>query len=225
MMKSIWKNIKYLLIFFGLSLSLSGCFDFVEEIQLNNDGSGLLKYKLNLSKSKTKLSSIMLMDSIRGFAVSDQDEIHEKLIDLKLHLQDQEGLSDVVVKENWGEYIFEVSLHFDNIESVNHGFESVMSKDQFAKGLFFTPFESSGDRFVRNYVHQDYSSIQGWDRNFTEVFSDSKFTAVYKFGRLVDSQTNPKYLISKNRKAVMFKSSFLDLIKKEATLQNSIVLQ
>ena len=75
-----------------------------------------------------------------------------------------------MLEENWGEYIFEVSLHFDNIESVNHGFESVMSKDQFAKGLFFTPFESSGDRFVRNYVHQDYSSIQGWDRNLRRFF-------------------------------------------------------
>ena len=53
--------------------------DFVEDIKIHDNGSGEAKFKLNLSKSKTKIGGIMLMDSIRGFPVPSKEKIHEKL--------------------------------------------------------------------------------------------------------------------------------------------------
>ena len=224
-MKSILKNIKYLLLFASFPLFLSGCFDFVEEIHLNEDGTGNVKYKLNISKSKTKLGSIMLMDSIKGFAVPDEDDLHKKLVSLKSHLTEQQGLRNVQLKENWDDFIFEIRFDFDSVAAINDGFESAMSKDKHAKSFFFAPFDASENRFKRNYIHQDYSALNGWNNNFIEVFENSNFIAVYRFDKIVESQSNSNYLRSKNGKAVMFKASFLDLIKKRSTLLNTITLK
>lgn len=224
-MKSILKNIKYLLLFTSFPLLLSGCFDFVEEIHLNEDGTGTVKYKLNLSKSKTKLGSIMLLDSIKGFAVPDEDALHQKLTHLKSHLTEQQGLRNVQLEENWDDFIFEISFDFDSVAALNGGFESAMSKDEHAKAFFFAPFKASEDRFERNYIHQDYSVLKGWDDNFIEVLENATFIAVYRFDKNVVSQSNSNYLLSKNGKAVLFKSSFLDLIKKKSTLLNTITLK
>ena len=53
----------------GLLLLLSSCFDIVEEIDLNENGSGTYGITLNLSQSKIRLSSIMLLDSSQGYKV------------------------------------------------------------------------------------------------------------------------------------------------------------
>jgi len=45
-------------------LSLSSCFEIVEEITMNDDGSGNILMTLNFSRSKSKIKSILLMDSI-----------------------------------------------------------------------------------------------------------------------------------------------------------------
>ena len=76
---STCKILKFYLLLAAITAVLSGCFDFVEEIKLHDNGSGAVKYKLNLSKSKTKIGGIMLMDSIRGFPVPSKEKIQKKL--------------------------------------------------------------------------------------------------------------------------------------------------
>lgn len=57
---------KYLLSIFIL-LCFSSCFQVIEEINLTKAGSGTVNLTLNLSASKTKVASVMLMDSIQGY--------------------------------------------------------------------------------------------------------------------------------------------------------------
>ena len=63
-MKIVFK-ISFFLVFF----SFTSCFEIVEEVTLKKDGSGEMSFSINLSQSKTKLNSIMLMDSINGYKV------------------------------------------------------------------------------------------------------------------------------------------------------------
>ncbi len=76
-------------------ISCSSCFEFIEEINLNNDGSGVMQLTLNLSQSKSKVASIMLLDSIHHYKVPDKQEIQKKMNEAVAYLRKQNGISDV----------------------------------------------------------------------------------------------------------------------------------
>ena len=45
---------------------LSSCIEIIDDISMNNDGSGTFKYSINLSQSKVKVNSYLALDSING---------------------------------------------------------------------------------------------------------------------------------------------------------------
>lgn len=225
MLNSTVRTVKYLVLLLILPLLLVGCFDFVEEVDLKKDGSGAVKYKLNLSQSKTKLSSIMLMDSIRGYAVPSREKIHQKLEDLKSELAGQKGLHNVRTSENWADFIFKIEFDFDSIGAINAGLKQLTDKDEMAKKYFYEPFKLSGNKFIRNYKSQNLSELGNMRATNTDVLQEAGYVGIYRFEKSVSSQVNSNYSISKSGKAVMFKSTFLDLIDNNVTLQNSITLR
>ena len=72
------KHTPYLLCF--LVLLCTSCFELVEELTLNENGSGEYEFTANLSQSKTKLKSIMLMDKVNGYEVPSQEKIKQAML-------------------------------------------------------------------------------------------------------------------------------------------------
>jgi len=216
---------KTLFLLFIIPFFLISCFDFIEEIQLHADGSGKASYKLNLSKSKTKLSSVMLLDSIKGYAIPSKEQVHIKFEEIKRDLSSQPGIHEVKLIENWVDYIFQISFEFDSISSLNKGFESLAQKEERAMKYFFNPFNLNGNEFTRNYQISDYSEIEKIRKNNFEGLKEANYICIYKFDRSVLEQNNPSYKTSKNSKAVMFRSTLLDLIDQKSTLQNTVTFK
>ena len=222
---STCKNLKFLLLLVGLAITLSGCFDFVEEIKLSTDGTGEVKYKLNLSKSKTKIGGIMLLDSIRGFAVPSENEIHGKLLELKNLLRNQNGISNVNIAENWSEYIFQLSMDFDKVSDLNAALRTALSKEETAKKYIYDAYSYRGSEFIRNYKMQEFNELSKWKADVTNVLNGANLILIHRFENPIISKSNAKYMVSKNGKSVMFKASFLDLKEKKVTLQNKTYLK
>ncbi|KAG1647941.1 hypothetical protein GQR58_030216 [Nymphon striatum] len=80
-----------------------------------------------MSKSKTKLASLMLLDSINGYKVPSEDDINEVLKDALLHLEKSEGISNIKQTKDFKNYIFTIACDFKNIESIN-GAQELISK-------------------------------------------------------------------------------------------------
>ena len=57
------KRIIRLLFFVALSFTATGCLDMVEEISLNNDGSGTYVYSMDVSKLVEQLKPLASLDS------------------------------------------------------------------------------------------------------------------------------------------------------------------
>ena len=55
-------KIKYLLLL--LPLFFNSCIEIIDDLTIRNDGSGKLKYTINLSASKLKLNSILALETI-----------------------------------------------------------------------------------------------------------------------------------------------------------------
>ncbi len=213
------------LMFICIPVFFTSCFDFVEELTIKSDGSGEARYRLNLSQSKVKLASIMLMDSIRGHKVPDRTEVDDKLRSLKFILNKQPGLHGVKVKSDWENYIFELAFDFDSVAAVNKGLKSAFEKDQTIKSYFFDPFTYTDTKFQRHYKHHDFSKYSDQRTLNTDVLQEASYIGIYRFPKTVTKQTNTNYKSSKAGNAVMFKSSFLDLIDRKVSLENTVTLQ
>ena len=109
-MKILYKVIVFLALF-----SLTGCFEVVEEVTLNEDGSGKVTFNINMSQSKTKLNSIMLMDSINGYKIPKKSDINNAILKIEQHLKNTPGISNINKVVDYKNFIFQraeiVSLH------------------------------------------------------------------------------------------------------------------
>ena len=93
----------YLLLIF----TLTSCVEIIDDIKLNLDGSGVFKYTINLSQSKTSVTSILALDSLDGKKVMKLPEIKENVKTFKEHLSKEDGISNVIITENYTEYIIQ----------------------------------------------------------------------------------------------------------------------
>lgn len=203
----------------------SSCFDFIEKVEYFEDGSGVVDYKMNLSQSKTKLASLMMLDSIRGYNVPNSDEIEMKLRQLKSELKKTNGISNVMVSSNWDDFIFEVSFRFLNTECLNNALKNTFSKDENLKAVFFEPYSFSANVFTRNFEEKQKGSYMEHVTRNKDVLSKAQYIAIYKFSGKIKEQTNVQYSTSKSQKNAFFKTSFLDLIENKKNLKNTVILQ
>ena len=88
-------NFSRLLILLLVSVLLSGCFDVVEEVTMHNNGAGTIKATMNLSKSKTKVASLMKLDKVDGVKIPTQGDIRREMAAIVSILQKTPGISNV----------------------------------------------------------------------------------------------------------------------------------
>ena len=106
--KAKMKNLSRILILLVGFLSTS-CIEIIDDLLIHDDGSGILKYTLNLSSSKVKVNSYLALDSVQGQRVPKIPEIKEKVAAFKKHLSSQKGITNVIIEENYTDFIFKFS--------------------------------------------------------------------------------------------------------------------
>jgi hypothetical protein len=119
------KYFYFLFIFF-----LTSCIEIIDDLKINNDGSGTFKYTLNLSSSKIKVKSILSLDSLYGEKIPKENNIKQKITELKNKLKQQEGITNVIVTEDYVNYIFKVQIDFLNVENLEKGLKNVFSQNE-----------------------------------------------------------------------------------------------
>ena len=209
-----------------LLFTLSSCFDVLEEINLNNDGSGEMTLTFNLSKSKTKIASLMLLDSVNGYKIPNKDDVEIFLNEAITYLNKEEGISNIQKKSDFNNYIFSLSYHFSNINDINKLVNNLISKQSirpFSSSYTFNKekYVFSLDYSYKSESKQEYNKLKEDDK---KVFNDASYISIYRFNNEITSFTNSNAKLSKSKKAMMLKSSALDLINGKTNLTNQIQL-
>ncbi len=204
----------------------TGCFEVIEEVVLNDDGSGQITMTVNLSQSKTKLSSIMLMDSINSYKVPNREEIERNMSKMIKEINGLPGVSNVNEKMDFSEYIFSVSCDFENVDALNNiithfstGNYKATSKSQ----KQFT-FDESQKKFTRDYHYNLSRELDKVKRQDREVLQDATITTIHRFESDVTSSDNKLSKIAGNKKAVLLRVDVNDMINGSETIKNSISL-
>lgn len=209
-----------------LLLTLSSCFDFIEELNLNDDGSGNMTLTINLSKSKTKIASLMLLDSVNGHKIPSKEDIETALDEAVSYLKKETGISQVVKKADYDNYIFSISCHFTSVNSINDIVTELLGKQKIKPFTSSYNYDKNNNAFSLNYKYNDesksqYNKLKADDK---KVFEGAFYTSIYRFEKEIISHTNTGAKLSKSKKAMMLKTAATDLIHGKRDLTNKIKL-
>ncbi len=222
---NIAKTTTSLLLILSLFL-FSSCFEIIEDVTLKNNGSGHVAVTVNLSQSKTKLHSIMLLDSINGYKIPSEKDIKKHFTDLKEILIQTSGISSVVTDLDFDNFIFNVSCDFDNINALNMVLINLNTKteaEKIKKHKAFT-YNKANKTFSRSYhydIAKEFGKTNAKDRN---IFENASYRTIYHFEKNIKSSSNKTAKISGNKKAIMLLVNAQDLITNKNTIKNNITL-
>ncbi len=203
------------------------CFDIIEDITINDDGSGKIFFALNLSKSKTKLKSIMLLDSINGNKVPSENDINKHITDLKSKISKINGVSNVKKSTNFKDYIFSLSCNFTSVNVLNNIISNLgsASEAKLIKNNKHFTYNKATRTFSRNYhydIAKEFKKVKSKDR---EIFDGAAVTTIYRFESGIASVKNKDSRISKNKTAVFLQVKTKDIINNKKNIKNTIQLQ
>jgi hypothetical protein len=217
---------KYFLLLFTFAL-LSACIEISDDLTLNNDGSGTLRYKINLSASKVKVNSILALDSLDGKPVPSKAQISAKINEFVRILDAQVGISNVLVEENYTDYIFKFSCDFSSVRNLQDGIK--LSIAQISNDKYTSPAEQfwlswDGNTLVRSIPAYITQQIKNYKLEDQEQLKTGIYTSIARFERPVASFENKLGSLSKNQLAVMVRTNTFDLKENQHLLDNTIVL-
>lgn len=214
------------LLLFSILILFSGCFEIIEQVFLKNDGSGNFQLVLNMSKSKTRLNSIIKMKTINGRDVPSKDEIKRKIADIEKTVAKTSGISNVKTTVDFDNYIMGISFNFNRPTQVNDAVKNVYLKenDKGKAAQKVYEYNAAANLFTRLNlfsVKDEYKKLSNADK---EVFATANYTSIFKFEGTVSSASNKETKISPSKKAAMLKLNALDIITERKSIENKITL-
>jgi len=205
----------------------TSCFQLIEDVTVKQDGSGTAIFTANLSQSKTKLASIMLLDSVNGYKVPSKIDIRNHLAEITTELKQIQGVSDVKHTIDFDKFVATISFSFADVGNLN-SISNRIFEEMKVKPSNKSSYAYRGDTrtFSRMYVHEPdakaaFDKLKETDK---EIFKSATYTSIYRFDRTVVSQSNKSAKLAASKKAVMLQHAVLDLIQGRQNMTNHITL-
>ena len=219
------KKTAYLLLLSCL-IVFQSCFEIIEQVFLKADGSGNFQLLVNLSKSKTKLNSIIKMKTINGHDVPSTYDIKYKITEIEKTIAKTAGISSVKTTTDFNNYIATLTCTFTKVTQLNAALKNVYNKENgkvkgVEKAYDYDAANKVFTRLNKFSVTDEYNKLSNADK---EVFATANYTTIYKFENNVISTSNTKTKIAPSKKAVMLKLNVLDIITGKKSVENKINL-
>lgn len=213
-----------LLVSFCCVFLLSSCVEIIDDLTINNDGSGTFKYNINLSSSKVKINSILALDSLDGRKVPSIEEIKTQVAKVIQLFEDQSGISDVTIETNYDDYMFKLTCNFKTLEQLQKAITNVVRSE--VKGKDYPELDHDWVSFNQNTLNRSIPQITVKEINQKDIdlLKQGTYTSITRFEREIESFENSSATLSKNKKAVMLRTDTYTLSQNPKLLDNSILL-
>jgi hypothetical protein len=209
-------------------LSLSSCIEIVDDISLNDDGSGSFKYSINLSSSKVKISSLLALDSLDGKKIPSREEIQQKINHFMGVFESKEGVSNVTVTSDFENYIFKLKCEFKSVSLLQEAIKSTVRTEikenndlLDEKTNWLTWKSSSFDRSVPDFTIKKAKELSNDEVN---LLKEGNYISITRFQHPVRDFSNESAILAKNKLAVMLKTNMYSLTQNPNLLENTIYL-
>lgn len=224
----LFKSTRLLVFAICTSLLFSGCFDFIEDITLKDNGSGSIKATMNLSKSSTKVASLMKLKQIGGLSIPSKEQIQAQSAELAALLEKTKGISNVKYELDFKNFIASFSCDFSSIDALNT-FSSHVA-EHFNTNLNHTnsyAFQSKTGVFKRDFntpekLKTQFEKLSPTDKSY---FETAYYTQIIRFNKEIHSSQNTTAKIAANKKAILLKLKATDIASGKASIKNTIQLK
>jgi len=207
---------------------LTSCVEIIDDLTLNLDGSGTLKYNLNLSSSKVKINSLLALDSLDGKKVPSIPEIRSKVVRIENLLNEQEGITSAAIEADYTNFVFKLTCDFNSLESLQMALKTVIVNENSNQSIpeldynWLTYNDTTLQRSVPELTIHKSREIKESDRN---LLRNGTYTSITRFETEVDRYDNESALLSANKKAVMIRTDPYSLTQNPHLLDNIIYLK
>jgi len=212
---------------FLVVFGFSSCIEILDDLTLNNDGSGTFKYTINLSSSKVKVNSLLALDSLDGKKVPSIDDISLKIKEVITQLKESNGISNVQMESNYTDFIFKLQFDFNSLKHLQDAVVMIVKTE--SKGSNFKEIESRWLSFddvklVRSIPQITIEKANQFKKEDADLLKLGSYTSITRFEREVESFENSEAKQSKNNKAVMLRTNAYSLTQNPSLLDNTIYL-
>lgn len=214
--------------FYLISLLLfTSCIEIIDDLTINDDGSGTFKYNINLSSSKVKINSILALDSLDGRRVPSIEEIKTTLARVISIFEVQPGISAVTIEENYTDFIFKLSCDFESLNSLQNAIKEVVKtevKDLDVSELNASWVEFNGTTMSRSVPQITLKKTSELTQSDAELLKNGSYTSITRFQREIEKFDNVNGTLSKNQRAIMLRCDPYALTQNYHLLDNRIYL-
>ena len=210
------------------ALFLSSCIEIVDDLKVNNDGTGSFKYTINLSESRVKINSILALDTINGRPIPSKEEIPSRIVKFKDRSLSKEGISNVELDMDMENYLIKLQCDFQNVAILQDAIrqtikeESNSQNDLLTKG--FDWLKWGEDSLVRSVPDLSIEKVKELKLDEIEKLKGGSYISITRFERPIQGSSNSKAQLSKNKMALMFKENAYSLSVNPSLLKNTIYL-
>ena len=218
----------FLYLTFGILLfGLSGCIEIIDDLTLNEDGSGTFKYNVNLSASKAKVNSILALDSLDGRKVPSLDEIKNRIESISQKLREQPGITHVEVDSNLDDYIIKISCDFNSLNALQVAIKNIVKEE--TKKTELNELDHQWVSFQNGVMKRSIPQItirqsKQINQSDQELLKNGTYTSITRFNKEIDSFENQNAMLSKNKKAILLRTDPYTLTHNPNLLDNTIRL-
>ena len=217
------KNIRIIFVLL-ISFSLTSCFELVEQINVNEDGTGEMTVTINMFESKRKLKAFMeAPESMHGYSAPDQKEVEQFFQSVVEKVSEVEGISNVKSDIYYEDFIFSVSGSFDKVSAMNEainqftggmsrGMVSLKNEYNYEEGTFRRAFASP-------YAADAYDEIPMMQR---VILESARIISVYRFDKEIKEMTSTDTEVSFDKKEARFESNLSDIVSGKKSINNEI---
>lgn len=180
-----------------------------------------------MSRSKTKINSILKMKKVNGHDIPTREEISRKVADMEKVIAKTSGISNVKTALDFDNFIATITCSFGNVVSLNSAVKNISAKESNTKPGIEKQYEYDAPsktfrRLGKFSLKDEYEGLSSADR---EIFSGATYTGIFRFeDAAVATASNAESKIAANKKAVMLKQAALDIITSKKSIENKITL-
>ena len=185
-----------------------------------------MQITLNLSQSKSKLASIMLLDSVNGHKIPKEKDIQQFMNETVDFLRKSEGIANIKKSVDMKYYIATLSFSFKDVSKINVITKKLLKEQKTEGPENIYSFDKTGFAFKRTYKHSPamkdgYSKLNAKDK---DIFKSASYVNIFRFQNNIASASNKAARISPSGKAIMLNTAAMELIYGTANISNTIQL-
>ena len=206
----------------------SSCLEIIDDIKLNIDGSGTIKYTLNLSESKTKVNSILALDSLDGKKMPDLIKIKAKINEFEKLLRLEKGISNIHLEKDYENFMFRLSCDFKSISILQNSLKKVLNQineENLTPKSNFNWLGWNENKLEREIPEISKNQLKKVPKKDLDKLRQGKYICITRFENEIIRLSNPKAKLSKNKKAVIILASPHDILFKPNSVHNLIELK